>query len=426
MSTRDDKRKKKEKEKEKDKESDCFDPNIATDSVKGPSTLTDGSNESGESSKSVPARNRTSINELEKLGKIFQEGFKSVNSTISTKLDDVAVKFTKGLDDLHSKLDKRMTELSEPPADDLNLPENSDDDFDSSVNKVNNWDVHSDGAGSADRGSTHAMSESSTQSAKKKSYFKEKNVPPPQEKLGNKVDEDLSEIANRAFKKACTSEMFTSLVKDKYPRPANVEWVKTPEVPYNVYRRLSSDYKDKDKLLKQVQENFVPVASSLVHALDKLGSGDLNGGLDILSDTLLGFGYAFTSITDKRRFLIKPKLPDDYKGLISEDCPPTPANLLGDISENTKKISETDKITAQMDKHSKSGKEKGKKNSNYKSKPYDRSSSSSSRGYRGGFFNRRFSNQRRSNNDYGSNNNSYNNRSDHKSNFRRGGGQNRK
>ena len=140
--------------------------------------------------------------------------------------------------------------------------------------------------------------------------------------------------------------------------------------------------------------------------------------MEILSETLNGLGYVFRSgITEKRRSLLKPKLPDDFKVLVTDKCSPSPTNLLGDLSENTKKCSETDKITSQMDKASTS-KGKGKKSGgqHYRGKPYDKPSSSSyNSNKRGGFFNRRY--DRRSS--YDRSDNRSNNNSN--SSFRRGG-----
>ena len=77
----------------------------------------------------------------------------------------------------------------------------------------------------------------------------------------------------------------------------------------------------------------------------------MDGGLAILSDTTSAFGHVFrTVITDKRRGLLKAKLPEDFKILTSDKCDPTPTSLLGDMGENSKKVSETEKLTAQMDK----------------------------------------------------------------------------
>ena len=433
MSSRDDKKKKKEKDKEKDTES--FDGNIETDSVRStPSTSTrsgnSGQHSSGSSVKqtttgSDQGASTSTESDMIKLAKVLQSGFKSVTDTISTKLNDVGDRFTDSINDMHDKLDNRLTELASPP--DHSSPQygggSEEDDMD--------WDNHSGRFDyREDRQSTHAMSDSSSQAGKNESFFKKKNQPPPEERVGEVVDQDLAEIADRCFKKPMTEDQFKTKIQDKYLRPKNVEWIRTPEIPFSIYRRLSSDFKNTDKPLKFVQDQLVPVACSLVGALDKLGSGDLNGGMEILSDTLEGFGYVFrTNLTEKRRLLLKPKLPEDYKQLVSEKCAPSPTNLLGDISENTKKISETDKITMQMDKSSKGAKDKSKQSSGNRGKPYSRQSSSSSRrGGGGGFFNRRFDNYRRTSGrqDYGSSGNYGSNRtgSDYRSsNFRRGGQQ---
>ena len=54
------------------------------------------------------------------------------------------------------------------------------------------------------------------------------------------------------------------------------------------------------------------MAISLAYAMHKLGTGEFDEGMDTLSDTLQGFGYVFrTEITEKRRSLLKPKLPED-------------------------------------------------------------------------------------------------------------------
>ena len=412
-----DSREEKKKKKEKEKEGERFDPNIDADLVKTPSSSSSNSNSSrgGNDSGNQNQNGDHQQSDLFKLGQIFQQGFKDVSKTFADKLDDVSKTFSSGLHNLQTNLDNRMTELSE-------LRGDSDD------QALAGEDCGADGDGwgndsfMSDTRRDHDISDSSSvKSQGKQSYFKKKNVPPPSEKVGDEVDQDLADIANRAFRKPCPSDDFKKF-KEKYVRPKNVEWITAPEIPFNIYRRLSGDFKNTDSALRVVQEQLVPVASSLVVALDKLGDGDMNGGMDTLSETLQGFGYVFrTNLTDKRRNLLKPKLPEDFKMLATERCDPSPVNLLGDISENTKKMSETDKITAQMDKSYK-GKEKSTKrfSQSGRGKPYDRNSSSSSShsfsNRRGGFFGRRWDNQRRYNNDSKSD---Y--KSNNSSNFRRGG-----
>ena len=138
-----------------------------------------------------------------------------------------------------------------------------------------------------------------------------------------------------------------------------------------MYKRLSSEFKSTDKVLFLIQEQLCPIAISLTYALDKLGDGDLDGGLSILSDTMSAFGHVFrTGITDKRRSLLKNKLPEDFKILTSDKCDPTPTSLLGDMGENSKKVSETEKLTAQMDRAANKGKPNPQKKGGNRGNPY--------------------------------------------------------
>ena len=427
--SREDKKKKKEKEREAEK----FDNNIDADVINGSSSdnqrASSSSSSSGHASTSGTSADANKLttagksslsSEIQKLGKVFEMGFQNVSTTISHKLDKVGEKLDKGLGTLQGNLEKKLDDLANDPPNDLDLDREVSDDG-------GTWDTRSDfSLEREDRQSDHNMSVSDNE--KKDSYFKKKNKPPPEEKTGDNVDADLAEISDRSVEKPITEVQFKEQLKEKYLRPGNVKWLSVPDIPYNIYRRLSSDFKEKDKVLKNIQEQLLPVGNSLVCALDKLGSGDLDGGLETLSDTLKGFGYVFRStLTDKRRSLLKPKLPEDYKVLVTDKCPPTPTNLLGDISENTKRASETDKITTQMDKTSKPARDK---NFKPRGKPYDRASNSSSSSRysrKSNFFSKRYDGRRSYNKDNNNNNNNNNNsyNSDGRQSFRKRG-QNRK
>ena len=415
MTTRDDKKRKREKEKEGER----FDPNIDTDLIRDSSSVS-SSPKRNNSTPVVPAHSSSNggSSDFLALGKILEKGFQKVSDNITHKLDTVSNNLSEGLSFLQSNLDKRMTELSEFPVNEELEDAGSNGDHRDCDDAVN-WDNMSDVSMLRRQHlGDHVLSDSSSATSSGGSFFKKKNKPPPEEKVGDEVDSDLADIANRCFRKPFSEDDFKNY-KEKYVRPKNVEWITTPEIPFNIYRRLSGDFKSTDSTLRGIQEHLVPVTSSLIYALDKLDKGDMNEGMETLSDTLQGLGYVFKSkITDKRRSLLKPKLPEDFKVLVTDKCSPSPNNLLGDISENTKKISETDKITTQMDKSSKPKENSTKKpgGQQNRGKPYDRNSRSSNySNRRGGFFNRRYDNQRRSSND---------NRSDTRSNnssFRRGG-----
>ena len=389
LSAKEKKEKEKRDKKEKEK-TEKFDPNIEREDS---SSVGDCESSSGGSHNNNGGHKSTqddTTSDMQKFCSILQAGFESVTKKIGDKLDDVGNKFGNSLNDLHDSLDDRMTELLERGE----LPTGADGDLDIDMESVSN-------AGSEVlRQRDHEMSDTSSAGGDTKvSFFKAKNKPKPKEKVGLKVDQDLAEIVDRDFGSPGSAEDFKKF-KEKFVRPENVEWLMTPEVPFNIYRRLNSDFKDVDKRLKFIQEQLCPVAISLTYALDELGKGNVNEGMDILSETVQGFGYVFRNeITEKRRSLLKPKLPEDFKVLASDKCPPTPSNLLGNISENSKKISETEKIASQMDKVSNARAQASKK-TNYRDKPYSKNNSNNSKNSyfkKGGSYNnKRFDNQKKS------------------------------
>ena len=394
LSSKEKKEKEKKDKKEKDK-SEKFDPNIEREdnASSGESEMAVQNGAAGNNGASA-GRHDSSTSDMQKFCQILQAGFDSVTKKIGEKLDDVGQKFGNSLNDLHESLDDRMTELADKEQ--FLGHGNNDDpegDMDMDIGSITNSQNQRQG--------DHDMSDTSSTNAENvsKSYFKDKNKPKSTEKVGEKVDQDLADIVNREFSSPMSTEEYKAF-KEKFIRPENVDWLTSPEVPFNIYRRLHSDFKDVDKRLKFIQDQLCPVAISLTYAMDKLGSGDFVGGMDTLSETVKGFGFVFhNDITERRRSLLKTKLPDDFKVLASDKCPPTPTNLLGNISENSKKISETEKIATQMDKAANARAQSSKRNNN-KDKPYSKNNSGNQNNGKNSYFkkggsynNKRYNNQ---------------------------------
>lgn len=90
--------------------------------------------------------------------------------------------------------------------------------------------------------------------------------------------------------------------------------------------------------------------------LDALRSqaGALNKIILTLVDAVKMGGYLHRSgLTEKRREAMKPKLPGDFKRLAGSTFAPSAVSLFGDIVDNVKTISETAKLSNQMDAASK-------------------------------------------------------------------------
>ena len=362
----------KDKKKEKKKESEKFDSNIdaegdnsssASSSRKSstgarPLTVTN-QNQSG-SGPPLPSTlppekpplpqtphphdaqpNSSNMSDVAKLCEVMLKGLDTVSNKITSKLNDVSTNFKQSISDLNEKIDANKAGESDRESD--------------NASSVWSRSVYSSDDDDRNPSKRRRIDDSSSEVSTKKgdAYFKNLNKPKVEEKVGAKVNDDLAEAVDRHFRKPI-SELEFKEYKGKYVRPENVHWIQSPEIPLNIWKRLPQDFKNADKPIHFVQEQLSPVLSSMVYAIEKLGEGDLEGGRDILSDTLAMFGFVFrTNMTEKRRSALKPKLPDDFRLLVSDKCEPSPSNLLGDISENSKKVSETEKITAQMDRQSK-------------------------------------------------------------------------
>ena len=328
--------------------------------------------QSGNGGVNTPTRD----NDMSQFCNILKEGFASVSKNISDKLDNVSKSVAVSVESVQKTLNYRMDGLSqEARCHNDSFHEDMQDDRDT----VSYADSDSD---SADVGSMKS-------DKNKESFFKSLNKPPPAERVGEKVDEDLAEASDRFFRKPISHDEFKEL-KTKYVRPENVLWLRAPDLPMNVYKRLPSEFKNTDKILLHVQEQLCPVAVSLVYALEKLGEGDLDGGRSMLSDTIGMLGHVFrTGLTEKRRNLLKTKLPEDFKILTSEKCEPTPTSLLGDMSENSKKVTETEKLTSQMDRVSKE-KSFSQRRGSQRGGPYNKGD-----GRKGNSFGKKYDNQKK-------------------------------
>lgn len=83
-------------------------------------------------------------------------------------------------------------------------------------------------------------------------------------------------------------------------------------------------------------------------------SGSLNKIILTLVDAVKMGGYLHRSgMTEKRREAMKPKLPGDFKRLAGSTFAQSAVSLFGDIVDNVKTISETSKLSNQMDTASK-------------------------------------------------------------------------
>lgn len=198
---------------------------------------------------------------------------------------------------------------------------------------------------------------------------------------GESVSPDLAKLVNEHCIHPIPLEGFIQMKKG-YRRPDNCDQMQVPTVPEVIWSRLDGSSRGRDKAWQSVQEDFLAIISAVVQALQRLddlqvawstllssADGSVPGGvLDSLRshggalnkiiltlvDAVKMGGYLHRSgLTEKRREAMKPKLPGDFKRLAGATFAPSAASLFGNIVDNVKTISETSKLSNQMDAASK-------------------------------------------------------------------------
>ena len=262
MSARDQKKKDR-----KGRETEKFDNNVDVDLVSNQSDSAGPSGNSSVKDKQSAGSSHSNGDKPNEPGSdrgmasfcdILKQGFQDVSKNISDKLTKVGHKMTKSVQEAQKDFSQKIDALSVSRRDDHEVS-------DSDTGMGYGFDASSYSDSDCDR----ADSVSNKSDAPAESFFKKLNKPPPTERVGDKVNDDLAEATDRFFRKPISPEEFKEL-KTKYVRPENVQWLRAPEIPPNVYKRLSSDFKSTDKVLFHIQEQLCPVAISLTYALEKL------------------------------------------------------------------------------------------------------------------------------------------------------------
>lgn len=191
------------------------------------------------------------------------------------------------------------------------------------------------------------------------------------------VGADLARLVNEFCSRPLSLEQFNELRK-KYKRPANCPQLQVPFVPEVIWSRLDGVFRGRDKAWQTVREDFMAITAAhvkvmqmlddalvtwnttmqcfltafLVAVLDSLKevSGSISNAILVMMDAIKMAGFLHrTGITERRREALSPKLLGDFKHLAGNNFSPTETSLFGDIVDNVKVISDTAKLSSQME-----------------------------------------------------------------------------
>lgn len=191
------------------------------------------------------------------------------------------------------------------------------------------------------------------------------------------VGADLARLVNEFCSRPLSLDEFNEL-KKKYKRPGNCPQLQVPFVPEVIWSHLDGAFRGRDKAWQSVQEDFVSITSAHIIVMQMLDdalvtwdevmktfitafpvavldsikelTGSVSKAILTMMDAAKMAGYLHrTGITERRREALKPKLPGDFKHLAGTNFGPTETSLFGNIVDNVKVISETAKLSSQMD-----------------------------------------------------------------------------
>lgn len=177
---------------------------------------------------------------------------------------------------------------------------------------------------------------------------------PVSEKLGPAVSNSLATLTKKLLTtkpETCKSEL-----RDKYPRPQNIDILAAPQVNKPLWGNLPYPVKTKDCQLQSVQKEFLNSAIPVLEVMGKLNdaSDDLNS-LDVkellrtLCDSLSFIGSANVHMVRTRRQFLKNQLPSNMHLLCQDSVEFSGTNLFGDsLSSDIKEVTELNKISGQL------------------------------------------------------------------------------
>lgn len=171
------------------------------------------------------------------------------------------------------------------------------------------------------------------------------------EKTGSPVDEDLAQIVNSLLKDKIPDEKTQTKV-DQYPKPANLEGLRTPRVNPLIWNQLPAQVRTQDSKYQKTQNSLVASLVAITKATDIVLKQNKPENKELLTNLTDGIALAMNCLHDMnntRRQSMKRDLHRDYAALCSTTTvPSTSEYLFGDLSKLTKDISDANKLTKRV------------------------------------------------------------------------------
>ena len=162
-----------------------------------------------------------------------------------------------------------------------------------------------------------------------------------EEKFGPKVKTSVVNFLG----KACNKPSDVSKIADKYLIPSNCQQMVTPRYNKEIWSKLHNTSQTRDTQMQEVQKTMALGLSAFSQLATKLSTlPNFKTELRELScDTMSMLGNAFNQITFKRKFFMRPSLPNSYHALCAKETPVTKKLFGDDLGKRVKDLNETNR-----------------------------------------------------------------------------------
>ena len=170
------------------------------------------------------------------------------------------------------------------------------------------------------------------------------------EKTGSAISDGLAGILTSLLKDKLADEKIQSKI-DKYPRPSNVEGLRTPRVNHLIWNQLPAQVRTQDSKMQKSQNALVASLVAMSRATE-LVLKESKGNKELVTCMTDAIALAIQGCHDMnntRRQAMKKELNKDYAALCNSSTVDASSEFLfGDLSKLAKDITDANKLTKKV------------------------------------------------------------------------------
>ncbi len=168
-----------------------------------------------------------------------------------------------------------------------------------------------------------------------------------EEKTSQAINDELAAILSSLLKERLAEDKLQEKLK-KYPRPANVEFLKTPRVNPLIWGQISQSTRTGDAKSQKFQHVLIGAVNAVVKATDYiLNKGGEQELLTMLTDSIAFMLQCNHEYNHSRRLAMKRDVHKDFAALCNVHTP-SGEYLFGDLSKATKEITDANKLAKKV------------------------------------------------------------------------------